>query len=98
MGRHWIRALTFGVISYFVACTPMKFDKLPPPKCNGLGANACVVSCEDGTCIDHIKQTLTVGNGLVDILIIDDNSGSMSFEQANVADRFGDFLDSLGDL
>jgi hypothetical protein len=39
-----------------------------------------------------------VGEGLVDILIVDDNSGSMSTEQSKMADRFSTFIQSLGSL
>ncbi|MCB0394273.1 MAG: hypothetical protein KDD25_06925 [Bdellovibrionales bacterium] len=37
-------------------------------------------------------------DGLVDILIVDDNSGSMEVEQERMGDKFNSFVSGLGDL
>lgn len=74
------------VAGYIVACSPVKFDKK--------------VSCGAG-CVSVSPQgadydvTTTVGGGKVDILIIDDNSASMSPEQNAMAARFSSFITAL---
>lgn len=77
--------------SYWVACAPKKFDKdLEVNKCQNF-AEVCVSSGE----LDHFDYTVTANGGLVDILFVADNSGSMSFEQAHMAQRFSSFLAQL---
>lgn len=77
-----------------LACAPVKFDKIPPVPCQGLGDSACVHI--DG--VEQYNDTLTIGDGKVDILFVDDNSGSMSTEQKALSTRFSDFVSSLGNL
>lgn len=53
--------------------------------------------------ISYVTKTTTVEvseneNRQVDVLIVIDNSGSMSFEQKNMADRFSDFTSQLTGL
>lgn len=54
------------------------------------GTGSCVLTPEG---YNQFRYTVTVGE--VDILVIDDNSGSMYPEQVEMANRFPGFLDSL---
>ena len=83
----------FGLLiaSYWVACAPKTFSKDPTvDKCQNF-AEACISSGGK----DWFDYSKTANGGLVDILFVDDNSGSMSFEQAHMADRFSSFLSQL---
>jgi hypothetical protein len=88
-----------AIFGYFVACSPVQFQGLPA---EGPGvttkAYVCDKVCSGNSCIQRCSTEKTVGEGLVDILIVNDNSGSMSFEQAKMADRFSTFVQSLGSL
>lgn len=49
--------------------------------------------------LESITQSISIAaNDKVDILIVDDNSGSMALEQASMASRFGSFLSKLNGL
>lgn len=85
-----IASVVFG---YFAACSPVQFEKLPDPGC---GTGCVTTTTSPGK--KKYSQEKTIGEGLVDILIINDNSGSMSFEQSKMADRFPTFLQSLGSM
>lgn len=76
-------------IGLYVGCSSVKFD-LDEAKCEQVGQN-CIV--QNGTY--HFDNTVSVGGGKVDILIVDDNSASMSFEQKNLANRFSGFVSQL---
>lgn len=81
--------LLFAFSSYFLgACSGVKFSQ--------------AFDCEkDGTCIVqngkafYPGQEYTVDGGKVDILIVNDNSASMSFEQKQMADKFSQFIQNL---
>ncbi len=77
-------------VGLYVGCSPVKFD-LDESKCNDIGQN-CVV--QDGF-YSIGPSTITVGGGKVDILIVNDNSASMSFEQKRLAPRFANFIQDL---
>lgn len=79
-------ALSF-IIGLYVGCSPVKFS-LDDSKCKD---NGCVVV--DGKY--SFNYTATAGFGKVDILIVNDNSASMSFEQARLAPRFANFIGDL---
>jgi hypothetical protein len=87
----------FGVMTV-VACSPVKFAQGPSTgaECNGLGASACTVNTSGGTTTYEVSQQ--VGKGVADILVVDDNSGSMSFEQRAMASHFSGFISSLRDI
>ncbi|MNK06323.1 hypothetical protein D3C87_242180 [compost metagenome] len=90
-----MKALTrFGLISFavglYVGCSPVKFS-LDSSKCNDIG-QPCVV--EEGK-YSVGPTTITAGAGKVDILIVNDNSASMSFEQKRMAPRFATFISDL---
>lgn len=78
-------------LAYYVGCADVKFTKVA-------GTDPC--SANPGSCVvtptsydwDYI---VPISGGLVDILFVNDNSGSMSFEQNRMADRFDSFLTNL---
>lgn len=82
------RAATLSfLIGLYVGCSPVKFN-LDDSKCK---ENGCIVV--DGKY--SFNYTATAGYGKVDILIVNDNSASMSFEQARLAPRFANFIGDL---
>lgn len=97
MGAYWKILIAVGVVGYFLACSPVKFSKQPAPACNGTGI-ACATKCSGSDCFDIFETEKMVGEGLADILIVNDNSGSMSTEQAHMGEKFPTFLQGLGDL
>jgi hypothetical protein len=97
MRAPWKFATITAVLGYFVACAPVKFEKAPSPPCGSNGV-ACVQSCTaPGSCTKQYSLTQKA-TGLVDILIIDDNSGSMSSNQKKMANAFSGFLSQLSNL
>lgn len=82
-----LTALSF-VVGFYVGCSPVKFAT-NTANCND--ASACVV--ENGKYA--YSYSVTAGAGKVDILIVDDNSASMSFEQKRLAPRFANFIQKL---
>lgn len=72
---------------FYIGCSPVKFS-LDDSQCKD---NGCIVV--DGKY--SYDYTATAGAGKVDILIIDDNSASMSFEQSRIAPRFANFIQNL---
>lgn len=85
----WASALL--IAGAYVACSPKKFSKdsgFNP--CQNSGQN-CV--SENGK--DHFNYTETIEGGKVDILVVTDNSASMSYEQASLANRFNGFISNL---
>lgn len=83
----------FGILiaAYWVACSPKNFSKDPTvDQCQNSSQN-----CVTNNGRDYFDYNASANGGLVDILFVDDNSGSMSFEQANMAARFGSFLSQL---
>ncbi|MCE3009524.1 MAG: hypothetical protein LW875_02790 [Proteobacteria bacterium] len=72
----------------YVACAPTEFKQEPVTSCVG---PTCVTIDKD----KPIKQKIRANGGLVDILIVNDNSGSMSFEQNKMAERFSSFIQAL---
>lgn len=77
------------IAGFYVGCSPVKFS-LDEDKCTGAAEN-CVVQNNLYT-FDEVK---TVDSGKVDILIVNDNSASMSFEQKALAARFQGFIQAL---
>ncbi len=71
----------------YVGCSPVRFS-LDDSQCKD---NGCIVV--DGKY--SYDYSATAGAGKVDILIVDDNSASMSFEQARIAPRFANFIQNL---
>jgi hypothetical protein len=95
MKATWKIAILGVVYGYFAACSPVKFDKAPEPPCGAEGV-ACVAKCEGENCFKLYSSEKVVGKQPVDVLIVNDNSGSMSTEQKKMGNAFGTFLSSLG--
>ncbi len=85
-GRISLLVLTAGFVGLFLlsGCSAVKFTA--DSSCSG--STNCVN--QNGTLV--YEDTVTVGGGKVDVLIVDDNSASMSFEQAHLAQRFNQFV------
>ena len=75
------------VMGFYIGCSPVKFA-LDDSKCKDKG---CVVINGQYS----FNYSVTAGLGKVDILIVNDNSASMSFEQARLAPRFANFISDL---
>lgn len=90
--KTWLRwALPAFVIGFYVSCSPKQFAKDPNyMRCQNSGLN-CI--SQNGR--DYFEITETADGGKVDILIVDDNSASMSYEQARLANRFSGFIQNL---
>jgi len=74
-----------------IACSPKRFER-------DFSINACQNSnlkCERIGAFDYFSYNIKASGPNVDILIVNDNSGSMSFEQKNLSDRFQNFIDIL---
>jgi len=76
-----------------LACSPVEFEH--DPACGAFGNQQCLVTPLG---LRHFDNTIEVGNGKVDILFVDDNSGSMSVEQRKMGEKFPTFIDALEDL
>jgi len=70
---------------FIISCSKGNFEKIPQTGCDS----------DTGAC--SFDETIFVSGGMVDILFVDDNSGSMSFEQSKMADRFPMLLSKLDD-
>lgn len=68
---------------FAIGCAPGKFEKPTNTKC----------ASDTGEC--SFDETIFISGGMVDILFVDDNSGSMSFEQSKMAERFPNLLQKL---
>lgn len=79
------------IVGGFVACSPKQFTKEQDASSCQSSGQSCVT--QNGK--DYFDSTTTVAGGKVDILIVDDNSASMSFEQANLGTRFSNFIQNL---
>ncbi|MCM2280874.1 MAG: hypothetical protein NDI61_03400 [Bdellovibrionaceae bacterium] len=94
---YWKLLSVGGLVSYFLACSPVQFNKIPAPPCHGSGL-MCVQTCNESGCVEKFENVKTVGAGAVDILFVNDNSGSMSYEQNHMGAKFPNFIQSLGHL
>lgn len=82
---------------FFSGCAKVDFVEIPPEHCaqmnQAYGVNACATGPSGTRLYDY-----TVSTGDVDILFVDDNSGSMYTEQVKMANQFPGFLDSIHKL
>ncbi len=81
--------LFYMSLALFSACAPVKFS-LSDKDC---ASDKCIVVNNSY----QFNYNITAGGGKVDILFVDDNSASMSFEQRNLASRFSHFIKRLED-
>ncbi len=87
-------SLVVAVVGFYYGCAPVEFDRdenFNP--CQGFPQEC---RREDG--YDVFDYSITTGDGLVDILFIDDNSGSMYPEQQKMGEKFPNFISSLQSL
>lgn len=66
-----------------LGCSKGKFEK------------AVQMGCDSDTGACSFDETIYISGGMVDILFVDDNSGSMSFEQSKMGERFPRLLEKL---
>ncbi|CAN5403990.1 hypothetical protein BH10BDE1_BH10BDE1_30420 [soil metagenome] len=95
MERQLRAGIAILMLSYFGACAPVSFDTLPAAKDAAVSEP---YNCVGSECSYDVTEEKTVGEGLVDILIVNDNSGSMSAEQNKMATAFAGFLSSINNL
>lgn len=76
------------------ACSDVGFKSVPSKTCTNF--NTQDQSCVPGQSTNTYKYNFRTGD--VDILIVNDNSGSMYPEQQKMADRFPNFLSSISHL
>ncbi|OQW46320.1 MAG: hypothetical protein A4S09_16540 [Proteobacteria bacterium SG_bin7] len=83
------------MLGFVVGCSEMEFSADKNFKaCHSSGLNCVLISPG----VERFDYDVKTNSGIVDILIVDDNSGSMSTEQRHMAERFPTFISSLGDL
>lgn len=80
------------LVMAMTACAPNEFE-FEQQSDGGLCAEGCYNE-ETGTLVFDYFENVT-GDRRVDILVVDDNSGSMAQEQANMATRFPNFIAGL---
>jgi hypothetical protein len=79
------------LVCIYVGCSPVNFAKDEEAhKCQDSG-----ISCISSNGKDYFDITKKVDGGLVDILIVNDNSASMSFEQSQLSARLAGFIQNL---
>jgi hypothetical protein len=81
--------IVFGAV---IACSPTKFN--PATSADSV-CDSDVSSCVVEQGYVTLTQDFEIGAGKVDILFVNDNSASMSFEQRNMAAKFGGFVEAL---
>jgi hypothetical protein len=84
----WTASLA-SVIFYVVACSPVKFGASDNP------GDGFAFSCSQNSSGCKFDYMTHWTGPKVDILIVDDNSASMSFEQKALASRFNGFIQQL---
>lgn len=90
--RRAIQFLTAPLlVSIYIGCSPVNFAKDEEyGKCQDSGKN-----CVSVNGVDYFDETFQVAGGLVDILIVNDNSASMSYEQTQLSTRLAGFIQKL---
>lgn len=78
-----------------VACTENSFKSLPTQTCSNAN-NTSGQGCIPGTKTNTYSVSFHTGD--VDIIVVNDNSGSMYVEQQKMAQRFPNFIQSLSSL
>ncbi|MCB0413641.1 MAG: VWA domain-containing protein [Bdellovibrionales bacterium] len=81
-----ILLLVLSIVAAY-GCSEVKFESIPNQQC--LDSPDCVE--QDGL----LNYNYTLRLGKVDILFVNDNSGSMSTEQSKMAARFDKFIETL---
>lgn len=84
--------LTTGLM---MACSDNKFSSLPTATCDSANSTAGQ-GCVPGTSTNTYSISFHTGD--VDIIIVNDNSGSMYTEQTKMGTKFPNFMNSISDL
>jgi hypothetical protein len=84
---YWAGLSVLFFVTLVVSCAPSAFNRDADcgPGCQLVGPEG----------IRQISYSARVTGGVVDILFVDDNSGSMSFEQNKMANAFSNFIATL---
>lgn len=89
MKNFWVWVGLIAFVGTYTACSGVRFSKQVDVKQFG---NACQQQSDSKV---FCEGTEFVSGGKVDVLIVDDNSASMSYEQARLASRFNNFVKLL---
>ncbi len=87
----WMGLITFT--AFYTACSGVRFSKQVDAQAY---VNNVHTNCQQQSDTNvYCEGTEYVSGGKVDVLIVNDNSASMSYEQARLASRFNNFLSLL---
>jgi hypothetical protein len=90
-----IAPLILSGILTISACSDVGFQSLPKLSCDDIGRDQST-QCTNKP--DVVSVSFTFGVGDVDILFVDDNSGSMFVEQEKMAAAFPNFFQQISNL
>ncbi|MAE74633.1 MAG: hypothetical protein CL675_13280 [Bdellovibrionaceae bacterium] len=83
-------------VGYVIGCSEVEFAPTPPDvTCQLLQEEDPDLECDSSAGTLSLTDEITLGK--VDILFVNDNSGSMSTEQRKIANRFNMFIERLDD-
>ncbi|MBK9040214.1 MAG: hypothetical protein IPL83_13795 [Bdellovibrionales bacterium] len=91
--RHLI---VMTAITIYVGCSDVKFQSVPSDQCAEANSDPTNSSCFEAPGWLNYHFEFKVGR--MDILFVDDNSGSMYVEQTSMADRFPNLLNEISGL
>ena len=91
--RHLI---VMTAITIYVGCSDVKFQSVPSDQCAEANSDPANSSCFEAPGWLNYHFEFKVGR--MDILFVDDNSGSMYVEQTSMADRFPNLLNEISGL
>jgi hypothetical protein len=83
-------------ITIYVGCSDVKFQSVPSDQCAEANSDPANSSCFEAPGWLNYHFEFKVGR--MDILFVDDNSGSMYVEQTSMADRFPNLLNEISGL
>lgn len=85
MKRLLLAGFALSALSYYVGCAPVEFAR----------DTDCGSNCVNLNGTKEYRYEVIPNEGKVDILFVSDNSASMSYEQAQMAQRFDTFIETL---
>ena len=88
-------AIALSISAAVVGCSDVGFESVPKISCDGLNRDQDT-SCYSSPNSLTISFSFRVGD--VDILFVDDNSGSMYVEQQKMANAFPNFIANISNL
>src|SRR5690348_11639960 len=84
-----------GILGFYQNCSPVGFSQQSSSPCSGAD---CLNKADNVPVSVTQDVTFNAPVSKVDILFIDDDSGSMSTEQSNLGSRLNTFVSQLGNL